>query len=166
MTFRTAAAETSDAARPIRFALTSTHEVPAQSKQDMSYPQSVPPRPNRNPTGHQGEIQSGRNRGRAGPGTASTMRFRSSVMIAPQPVGAFPQRRPHPEELATGSAPTGRANARPMTGSARPDAKLSKRLEGWTQHDSRPSFETRAPDSASALPGERAPQDEFGGIYD
>src|SRR6267143_2180567 len=37
----------------------------------------------------------------------------------------------------------------------------SKRLEGWTQRlDSRPSFETRAPDSASALPGGRAPQDE------
>jgi hypothetical protein len=37
----------------------------------------------------------------------------------------------------------------------------SKRLEGWTQQlDSRPSFETRAPDSASALPGGRAPQDE------
>jgi hypothetical protein len=36
----------------------------------------------------------------------------------------------------------------------------SKRLEGWANRDSRPSFETRAPDSASALPGERAPQDE------
>jgi len=46
-----------------------------------------------------------------------------------------------------------------MTGSARPDDKLRKRLEGWPQTlDSRPSSETCAPDSASALPGERAPQ--------
>src|SRR5450631_4565172 len=42
----------------------------------------------------------------------------------------------------------------------------SKRLEGWTQRaDSRPSFETRAPDSASALPGGRAPQDEVGDTF-
>src|SRR5450631_2658719 len=42
----------------------------------------------------------------------------------------------------------------------------SKRLEEWTQRaDSRPSFETRAPDSASALPGERAPSDEVGDIF-
>src|SRR5450432_766853 len=42
----------------------------------------------------------------------------------------------------------------------------SKRLEGWTQRaDSRPSFETRAPDSANALPGARAPQDEVRDIF-
>jgi len=53
--------------------------------------------------------------------------------------------RPHPEELGTRSAQR---------------AADGKRLEGWTRHvDSRPSFETLAPDSASALP-ERAPQDE------
>ncbi|MEH2561156.1 hypothetical protein V1289_000783 [Bradyrhizobium sp. AZCC 2289] len=32
---------------------------------------------------------------------------------------------------------------------ARPDDRLRKRLEGWTQHtDSRPSFETRGEDAA------------------
>jgi hypothetical protein len=40
------------------------------------------------------------------------------------------------------------------------------RLEGWPQPvDSPPSFETRAPDSASALPGGRAPQNEVGTHY-
>src|SRR5450432_1703517 len=35
----------------------------------------------------------------------------------------------------------------------------SKRLEGWTQRaDSRPSFDTRAPGGASALPAGRATQ--------
>jgi hypothetical protein len=40
------------------------------------------------------------------------------------------------------------------------------RLEGWPQPvDSPPSFETRAPDSASALPGGRAPPDEAGDLF-
>src|SRR5258708_11429118 len=37
------------------------------------------------------------------------------------------------------------------------EALLQRRLEPWA---TRPSFETRAPDSASALPEQRAPQDE------
>jgi hypothetical protein len=42
MIFRTRAAETRDASG-IGFALVSTHEVPAQSMEDISHPQSVPP---------------------------------------------------------------------------------------------------------------------------
>src|SRR5258708_19795906 len=37
------------------------------------------------------------------------------------------------------------------------EALLQRRLAPWA---TRPSFETRAPDSASALPEQRAPQDE------
>jgi hypothetical protein len=43
------------------------------------------PQPKSNPDKHQGMIQSGPNRGRGRPGTASTTHFHVSVLIAPQP---------------------------------------------------------------------------------
>src|SRR6202022_60435 len=52
--------------------------------EDIAYPQSGPPCPNRNPTGFEGRTQSGLNRGRRGPGMASRIRFHGSVIIAPQ----------------------------------------------------------------------------------